>query len=83
MKKTIFLFILITVTIQNYAQEFAPVGAIWHFTQWTINPDLISFKTIESISDTTINGIQCRKMIEVELSKIIINEFKRVSKNLV
>jgi len=66
MKKTIFLLILITVTMQNYAQEFAPVGAIWHYTQRTINPDLTSFKTIESISDTSINGIQCRKMIEVE-----------------
>jgi len=66
MKKTIFLLILITVTTQNYAQEFAPVGAIWHYTQRTINPDLTSFKTIESISDTSINGIQCRKMIEVE-----------------
>ncbi len=52
--------------MQNYAQEFAPVGAIWHYTQRTINPDLTSFKTIESISDTSINGIQCRKMIEVE-----------------
>lgn len=52
--------------MQNYAQEFAPIRSIWHYTQWTINPDLTSFKTIESNSDTTINGIQCRKMIEVE-----------------
>ncbi len=52
--------------MQNNAQEFAPIGSIWHYTQGTINPDLTSFKTIESISDTTINGIQCRKMIEVE-----------------
>ena len=58
--------ILIVATLQNYAQEFAPVGAIWHYTQRTINPDLTSFKTIEAISDTSINGIQCRKMIEVE-----------------
>ena len=52
--------------MQNYAQEFAPLGAIWHYTQSTINPDVTSFKTIESISDTTINGIQCKRMIEVE-----------------
>jgi len=66
MKKKLFLMILIVATLQNYAQEFAPVGAIWHYTQRTINPDLTSFKTIEAISDTSINGIQCRKMIEVE-----------------
>ena len=66
MKKTLFLLFLITATVQNYAQEFAPIGAIWHYTQWTDNPELTSFKTIESISDTTINGIHCRKMIEVE-----------------
>jgi hypothetical protein len=52
--------------MQNHAQEFAPTGAIWHYTQWTINPNLTSYKTIESIADTSINGIQCRKMIEVE-----------------
>lgn len=66
MKKTIFLLILISVSIKNYAQEFAPIGAIWHYTQSTINPDVTSFKTLESISDTTINGIQCKKIVEVE-----------------
>lgn len=52
--------------MQSYTQEFAQIGAIWHYTQGTINPDITSFKTIESISDTTINGIQCKKMVEVE-----------------
>ncbi len=65
MKKILLLF-LIVVSSQIYSQEFAPIGAIWHYTQWTLNPELTSFKTIESISDTTINEIQCRKMIEVE-----------------
>jgi len=65
--KRILLPILLFLTIQqNNAQDFAPVGAIWHYTQWTINPNLTSFKTIESVSDTTINGIQCRKLIETE-----------------
>jgi hypothetical protein len=66
MKKTLFLLILITVSIQSFAQEFAPIGANWHYTQGTINPDITTFKTIESISDTIINGTQCKKMIEVE-----------------
>lgn len=66
MRKTIILLVLIIATIQNYGQDFAPIGAIWHYTQWTTNPNVTSYKTIESISDTSINGIQCRKMIEVE-----------------
>ncbi len=66
MKKTIFLLIFITTLLQNYAQQFAPVGSIWHYTQRTINPDVTSFKTIESVADTIINGKVCRKLIEVE-----------------
>ncbi len=66
MRKVILFLILITVSVQNYAQEFAPVGAIWHYTQGTYNPNITSFKTFESISDTTINGMLCSKMIEIE-----------------
>ena len=66
MKKPLFLLILISITLQSYTQEFAQIGSIWHYTQSTINPDVTSFKTIESISDTTINGIQCKIMVEVE-----------------
>lgn len=65
--KRILLPILLFLTIQqDYAQDFAPIGATWHYTQVTINPNLTSFKTIESVSDTTINGIKCRKLIETE-----------------
>ncbi len=66
MKKTAFILILLAATLQSYSRDFAPAGAIWHYTQGTINPDVTSFKTIESVSDTTINGVQCMKMIEVE-----------------
>jgi hypothetical protein len=48
-------------------QEFAPIGSIWHYTQYSwIDPELITFKTIESVSDTSINGKECKKLIEVE-----------------
>jgi len=60
--KKIFLFILITISIQISAQEFAPIGAKWHYSQGTVNPTLISFKTIESIADTSINGKGCKKL---------------------
>jgi hypothetical protein len=48
-------------TVEEYCQqgislEWAPLGSIWHYTQVTLNPDLISYTTIESVSDTVING---------------------------
>jgi hypothetical protein len=38
----------------------------WHYTQGTVNPQLHTFKTIESIGDTLINGAHCRILIEAE-----------------
>lgn len=75
MKKTIFLMILFTITLQLHAQEFAPVGAVWHYTQGTLNPEVTTFKTFESISDTMINGVECKKIIEVERYLDTINVF--------
>ena len=66
MKKLISIIVLISFSGLIFGQGFAPIGAIWHYSQGTINPDMTSFKTIESISDTIINGQLCRKMIEVE-----------------
>lgn len=64
--KKVTLLIFIAISSQCSAQYFAPIGTIWHYTQYTFNPNMETFKTIESISDTTINGIVCKKMIEVE-----------------
>jgi hypothetical protein len=64
MKKLIFI-ILIAITIHATSQEFAPVGAKWHYDQGTFNPGLTTYQTLESISDTTINGIPCRKLMKI------------------
>jgi len=66
MRKTTILSILFAFTLQMNAQDFAPIGSIWHYTQGTLNPNVTSFKTLESISDTVISGIICKKIIEVE-----------------
>lgn len=65
--KKLFLIIVLSIPFGVFAQEFAPIGAIWHNSQtdW-INPDIITYKTIESVSDTTILGKSCKKLIEVE-----------------
>ncbi|HBS88317.1 MAG: hypothetical protein A2W91_17630 [Bacteroidetes bacterium GWF2_38_335] len=66
MKKSTILSVLFAISLQITAQNFAPIGSIWHYTQGTLNPDVTSFKTLESVSDTIINGKNCRKLIEVE-----------------
>lgn len=66
MKKSTLLLVLIALTMQVSAQEFAPLGAIWHYTQGTINPYVTSYKTLESVADTAINGVACKKIVEIE-----------------
>jgi hypothetical protein len=44
--------------------EFAPIGAKWYYTQTGIG-DLKTYKTIESVGDTIIEGKSCRKLLEV------------------
>lgn len=65
MKRTI-LITLTLCSLMAVGQDFAPIGAVWYYNQGTINPDLNTYKTFESILDTTINGIDCRKIIESE-----------------
>jgi hypothetical protein len=62
MKMRFFTVLLVLSTITTNAQNFAPIGATWHYSYQTINPNLISFEKIESVSDTTINGILCKKL---------------------
>lgn len=38
--KNLLLIILTSVTIQISAQEFATIGAKWHYTQATLNPEI-------------------------------------------
>lgn len=64
MKTKLFAILLVFSTTITNAQVFAPIGATWHYSYQTINPNVISFKKIESVSDTTINGILCKKLKE-------------------
>ncbi|MBN1116653.1 MAG: T9SS type A sorting domain-containing protein, partial [Bacteroidales bacterium] len=41
-------------------------GNVWYYTQRTLNPNVISYCTIENISDTVIDGIYCNKYRETE-----------------
>jgi hypothetical protein len=60
--KLIFIFVLISMT--GIAHEWAPVGATWHYTErfsfWS--PKEIDYIKIESVKDTLIEGITCKKL---------------------
>lgn len=62
--KTLLLFLLFST--QTFAQTWAPIGAKWTYTQSTINPNYTTFKTFESISDTSINGQSCKILTVIE-----------------
>jgi hypothetical protein len=64
MKKLLFLF-LTAISLQISAQEFAPIGSKWHYDEGTITPVVMTFLNIESVSDTIISGISCRKLIKI------------------
>lgn len=62
MKTKFMTTFLVLLSITTNAQDFAPIGATWHYSYRTINPNLISFEKIESVLDTTINGILCKRL---------------------
>lgn len=64
MKQTLILIILVGISLQNFAQDFAPVGAEWHYDErYHISED-INFIRFQSEKDTIIFGESCRKIIK-------------------
>lgn len=64
-KRLLFLFILcgMAFTFQNVnAQDWAPVGAKWYFTKYFSDQSGVSYSVVESLKDTTVLGINCRKV---------------------
>ena len=62
--KTRLLFLVFTCTyLFSNSQEFAPAGAKWHysFIPWSY-PNRIEPVLVESVKDTIINNLNCRKM---------------------
>ncbi len=61
--KILFLnFALIFVSIQLFAQEFAPVGAEWHYDEQFAFSGNINYMKFTSEKDTLINGQICKKI---------------------
>lgn len=68
MKQILFIltsFLLLSSFAKLTAQEFAPVGAEWHYTMQFFMSEEERFVHIESIKDTVVSEKLCR-MLEVE-----------------
>jgi len=63
MKQTLFIIAVVTLTHSATAQEFAPVGAVWHYTEIQSFSPNVSFMRMESVGDTMVNGQTMRKVI--------------------
>jgi hypothetical protein len=62
---SIFLF---SISVIMNAMDFAPIGTKWYYSQAGII-DLNTYKTIESVADTIIEGKTCRKLTEISRNK--------------
>lgn len=59
----LFIFIFLLITVTNYGQDFAPVGATWHYSYTETSPPFNqSYILIESVKDTIILGKNAKKI---------------------
>lgn len=58
----LFIFIFLFITVSNYGQDFAPVGAKWHYSYTEFSSPNQGYIMIESVKDTTILGKNAKKL---------------------
>jgi hypothetical protein len=64
MKTLLVLSITFICVLKITAQDFAPVGAEWYYTENFFSSGDIDYFKIESINDTIIKNINCQKLIK-------------------
>ena len=74
MKKFLLLKVLFFFALSGSAQDWAPIGAAWYYSEgfsfWNeYDEDYIKF---ESVKDTLVEGKNCRKI--TKLHKIVCND---------
>lgn len=63
MRLTLLLLFLPLLNLKPVkAQNFAPVGAKWYYTQYSATGPEIGYTYIESLRDTVIDGVECREI---------------------
>ncbi len=60
------IFLVLVFSKFAFAQDFAPIGAVWHYTHYTMYLDYISYSKLESLKDTVIQGTSCRKLLHTK-----------------
>lgn len=61
MKRNFFILFIFCWSY-SFSQGWAPTGATWHYTQISFSGPLVTFSTVQSIGDTVILGIPCKKI---------------------
>lgn len=69
MKTTLPIFLLLIMCVYHLmAQDFAPIGAKWHFNETSVGSNSVDFTTYESIGDTVIDNLPCRVIYKEKYS---------------
>lgn len=58
--KTLIIAFMIVVTLQLVAQDLAPIGAIWYYTESFASTGDKAYLKIESVKDTLVQGKNCK-----------------------
>lgn len=58
----LFIFIFLFITVTNYGQDFAPVGAKWHYSFPEFSSPNQGYILIESVKDTTVLSKNAKKL---------------------
>lgn len=69
MKKTLLSLLFLSAALALPAQqEFAPIGAVWHYSAniYSLQTPLI-FLRLEAVSDTVVQGRICRKLAQTNI----------------
>lgn len=61
LKHALFISVLMIVS-SSFAQQFAPLGAVWHYTEGYAFSGDIDYLMIKSVKDTIIKEKQCQKL---------------------
>ena len=64
MKKILLLILIISTSNFIFSQNWAPVGAKWHYKERFANYGDVDFIRFESVKDTLFMGKNCRKILK-------------------
>lgn len=69
----IVLFLVFSISVQSYSQtnEFAPIGATWWYNYEYFSGS--GYLQLQSVSDTVISGVNCRKITKTLVQKDVSN----------